>query len=403
MEQLNITRKKFLSTTAILSAGMLAKPLVSLGRPNVEDIRLGIIGTGNRGGGIAQALTKIQGFTITACCDTLENNLEKTMQFAAPGAKSYKDYRSLLEDRNVDAVLIATPLNQHFPMAMDAIEAGKHIYLEKTMTYSIDEALRLENKMKANRKLVLQVGYQNRYFPMFHRAKQVIKDNWLGKIMQVECQYHRNSSWRVPVPHPSLERQLNWRMYKEYSGGLMAELCAHQIDIVNWMMEAHPTKVIGMGDINYWKDGRETYDNVRCVFHYPNGMKLSSSSILSNAYRGFSMRLLGDKATLEIYRDKAFLFSETLPKEIAVVDGVTGATKSNAPGDNGVPLEFEYPGSKALDPTLSALLSFADCIRNGTYPASNVVSGKQSAICVHMANKTMETGKPEYWQGKYVS
>jgi predicted dehydrogenase len=403
MQQFNSTRKKFLSNTAILSAGLLANPLLSFGKHFSQNIRLGIIGTGNRGGGIAQALKKIEGFTITACCDIIESNLSTTMKIAGPAAKAYKDYRKLLEDKNVDAVLIATPLYLHYPMAIDAIEAGKHIYLEKTMTYSIEEALQLENKMKSNKHLTFQVGHQNRYFPMFQRAKQVIENNWLGKVMQVECQYHRNSSWRVPVSDPSLERHLNWRMYKEYSGGLMAELCAHQIDIANWIMGIHPTKVVGMGDINFWKDGRETYDNVRCLFNYPTGLKLSSSSILSNAYKGFSMRFLGNKATLEIYRDKAFLFSETLPKEIAVVDGVTGATKSNAPGENGIPLEFEYHGGRKLDPTLLALLDFADCIKNNKLPTSNVSSGKVSAICVHMANKAMETNKVEHWQQKYTS
>lgn len=397
----SISRRKFLAAGTVLSGALLSSRLPAFGRSSdAAPVRLGIIGTGNRGGGIAHILQKIPGVTLNACCDIYAPNLDAAVRLAAPGAAAYKDYRRLLEDKSIDAVIIATPLYLHYPMAVGALDAGKHVYLEKTMTYTIDEALSLERKMKGS-KLILQVGHQNRYFAMYHRIWEVIAQNWLGNITHFECQYHRNSNWRNPVPDPSLERQINWRMYRQYSGGLMAELCAHQIDIVNWILGTPPVKVMGMGDVNFWKDGRETCDNVRAIFEYPNGVKASVSSILSNAYRGFSIRVLGSKATMEIQRDKTMLYAETSGNEKAVVDGVTGATKTNWTEGEGKALAFQFQDDQKRDPTAYALMDFADCIRNNRLPVSNVHSGREAAICVHLANKSIDNGQMEYWQSGY--
>ncbi|WP_078668687.1 Gfo/Idh/MocA family protein [Chitinophaga eiseniae] len=400
MQDHYFSRRKFLYTSAVaLSGAMFTSTLPVLGQTAAAPLKIGIIGTGNRGSGIAKLLQKIAGIELTACCDVIPAHLQRGMSLAAKGAKAYTDYRQLLNDKKVEAVIIATPLSMHYPMAKDALDAGKHVYLEKTMTYDIPQAIQLAAQVRKSG-LVLQVGHQYRYYELYHRVKEVIGQNWLGKITHFECQYHRNSDWRNPVPDPSLERLVNWRMYREYSGGLIAELCGHQIDMVNYLQDAHPLRVVGMGGIDYWKDGRETWDNVRTIFEYPGGVKASVSSILSNAYKGYAIRVLGDRGTIEIQRDKAFVYSEGGKKELAVVDGVTGATKTDQTGE-GVPLTFGIAGQRVPEPTTSALLAFAESIRKNIPPASSAETGKIAAIAVHMANKAIETGTSQSWQPEY--
>ena len=367
---------------------------------NNKALRLGIIGTGTRGAGLAKLIKNLPNLTVTACCDILPSRLAEALLHTPAGAKSYAKYQQLLEDKNIDAVIIATPLYLHFPMANAALDAGKHVYVEKTMTYNINEALMLESKVKSTG-LILQVGHQYRYFGLYHAVKKAIQQKWLGDITHFECQYHRNSDWRFPVKTPGTERVVNWRMYKEYSGGLMAELCGHQIDILNWMTDAHPLKVTGMGGINFWKDGRETQDNVRATFEYPNGIKAQVSSILSNAYHGYEIRILGSKATLQIQRDEAFIYPEATKKVTGTVDGVTGATILNATQGEAIPLDFEYQDEYKRDPSSYALLDFATCIQENKIPFSDVKAGKNAAIAVHMANKAIDTETFQYWKDEY--
>jgi len=400
MQHTLFSRRRFLyAGAAALSGAMLASALPVLGQPAAAPLKIGIIGTGNRGSGIARLLKKMPELELIACCDVIPAHLQHGMSLASKGAKAYTDYRQLLNDKKVEAVIIATPLHLHYPIAKDALEAGKHVYLEKTMTYDIPQALQLAAQVKKSG-LVLQVGHQYRYYDLYHRVKEVIGKGWLGKVTHFECQYHRNSDWRNPVPDPSMERVINWRMYREYSGGLVAELCGHQIDIVNYILDNHPLRVVGMGGIDYWKDGRETWDNVRMVFDYPGGVKSSVSSILSNAYKGYAIRVLGSLGTLEIQRDKAFIYREEGKKELGTVDGVTGATKTDQTGE-GVPLKFGVPGQPQLEPTASAMLAFAESIRKNIPPASSAETGKIAAIAVHMANKAIETGVSQSWESAY--
>ncbi len=198
-----------------------------------------------------------------------------------------------------------------------------------------------------------------------------------------------------------MERAINWRMYREYCGGPLSELCAHEIDVVNYLTDSRPVKVVGLGGINYWKDGRDTYDNIRTVYDYPNGVKASVTSVLSNAYNGYSIRILGDKATVEILRDKAFIYPEITNNAKGVVDGVTGATIAVTTQGKGVEVKFGKPGDEELEPTVFALKDFAECVRNKKEPVSNVETGRDGSIAIHMGNAAADTEKVQYWKPEY--
>ena len=392
-----ISRRNFILTGSLTVAG-LASAAAGLPVFNTRErpVRIGVIGTGSRGTGVVSIIKGLPGIQITACCDTYEPHLKNALKHV-PAAKSYSDYRALIQDKNVDAVIITLPLHLHYDAAVAAMDSGKHVYLEKTMTYDIPEAEKLVKKVQQNPKLIFQIGHQYRYFNLYHKIAEMIGKGWLGEVYQYECQYHRNADWRRPVSDPKLERQLNWRMYKEYSGGLMAELCAHQVDIVNWLTNSHPLKVTAIGGIDYWKDGRETFDNIRSICEYPNGVKATFSSILSNAYKGYSIRILGTKATIEVQQSKAFYYQEGANKTLATVDGVTGATADSWGQGKPVPVEFKNQDDRNLDPTAYAVLDFAECIRTGKKPFSNVETGYNAAVAVHLANQSAETGTLKQW------
>ncbi len=390
-------RRKFIFTGSLAVAGLAS---YAAGLPvfatQQQTLRIGVIGTGSRGTGVVSIIKGLPGIQITACCDTYEPHLRNALK-QVPAAKSYSDYRTLIQDKNVDAVIITLPLHLHYDAAVAALDNGKHVYLEKTMTYDIPEAEKLVKKVRQHPELIFQVGHQYRYFNLYHKIAEMIGKGWLGEVHQYECQYHRNADWRRPVSDPTLARQLNWRMYKAYSGGLMAELCAHQIDIVNWLTGSHPLRITAIGGIDYWKDGRETFDNIRSICEYPNGVKATFSSILSNAYKGYSIRILGTKATIEVQQSKAFYYGEGANKELTTVDGVSGATADSWGQGKPVPVAFRNQDSRNLDPTAYAVLDFAECIRMGKKPFSNIETGYDAAVTVHLANQSAETGMMQQW------
>lgn len=394
------SRRNFIRQSSSALAATAFLPAFS--RPVQRDIiRIGIIGMGSRGTGLATLLKKISGFKVIACCDLLAQNLNTGIKSAAPDAKPYTEYRRLLEDRSIDAVIIATPLYLHASMAVAALEAGKHVYLEKSMTYSIDEALLLTQLVNDHKSLVFQVGYQYRYYGLYKKVKEIIRQNWLGKVTHVECQYNRNSNWRNPVADPGQERIINWRMYKEFCGGPLSELCAHQIDMIDYLFDARPNAVTGMGGINYWKDGRTTFDHIRALYEYPSGMKASINSVLSNAFNGYNIKIYGDKATVEIQREDAFIYAESLNNEKGIVDGVTGASISVTTQGKAEKIKWLKPGEQLLEPTTYALTDFRDCILRNRKPLSGIDNGRNSSIAIHMGNTAAETGMIQHWQSSY--
>jgi predicted dehydrogenase len=402
MDNITTSRRKFIASSAIglTSLAAMSFPAFSASPFLSDGIRLGLIGTGARGAGLAGLLKEIPSVSLVACCDTIPQHLSNGMKYAAPDAKAYSDYRKLLEDKSIDAVIIATPLYLHYPMVLDALQAGKHIYLEKSMTYDIAQTLELV-KMIRRSKLVVQVGFQYRYSPLYHRVKEVIDQNWIGNITHFECQYNQNSNWRKPVSDPKLEEAINWRMHRKYCGGPLSELCAHQIDMVNYISGSHPIKVTGMGGINYWKDGRDTFDHIRTVYEYPNGVKSSVTSVLSNAFNGYNIKILGDKATIEIQRDKAFIYGESLSNKRGTVDGVTGATLAVATQGKAVELIFDDPSGKKAEPTIYCLQDFFSCIRDRRKPISNVDTARDTSVAIHLGNKAADTEMFQAWKPEY--
>lgn len=395
----NINRRSFIKAGGLGTAGLIGGlSLFNISKTygNTRQISVGVIGTGSRGTGLVRTINEVPSLSVMACCDNLPFRLEAAMKFADRKARAYQDYRSLLEDKSLDAVIIATPLHLHKIMAMEAIDAGKHVYLEKTMTKDIGEALELVQKVKNSNK-IFQVGHQYHSSRLYANIINTIKEGYIGEIKSYEAQWNRNGNWRRPVPDEKLERQINWRMYREYSNGLLAELSSHQIDFVNWVTDSHPVSVVGTGGIDYWKDGRETYDNVRVIFDYPDGVKASFTCLTSNAYEGYQIKVQGDKATVVIKETSAWIYPEMeTKKELGMVDGVSGATIPTMNEQGGIPVNGAND-----DPTGQALIDFSESVINNTEPISNVRTGAKAAISVKMALDAITNKTQMTWDDKY--
>ncbi len=393
-------RRSFVKNGALFAAGALI-PSTGWGDSLKGPLqRVGVIGCGDRGKGLLAVLSRMPDkFKVVSYCDVLEFRLKETKSYVPADAVAMTNYRSMLDQASLDAVFIATPLNAHFQMAKEALQANKHVYLEKTMTYHIEEALALRRLVQQNTSRIFQVGYQYRYSPLYFKVKEMIQSGYLGKVSQVDCRWDRNGNWRRSVPDASLERQVNWRMYKAFSGGLAAELLSHQIDFINWAFETQPEEVIGFGGIDIFKDGRETHDNIQNVLRYQSaGMIGNFGATCGNAHDGYLFKIKGTKGAVSLLTNTGFFYPEKeRAKELGLVDGVTGATKISPQSDGGIPI-LDQP---TKDGTIYALEAFYQSIVENKPPVSNIETGTKASICVSMCNRAIDTGTSQFWMPAY--
>ncbi|TBN03681.1 Gfo/Idh/MocA family oxidoreductase [Hyunsoonleella flava] len=389
-------RRSFITKTGLATIGVAsasyqyANPLSILGANST--INIGIIGAGDRGGGLGSIAKSIEGIKVIGLCDILPFRLEKGLAKVDSNSKGYADYRKLLDNKDIDAVIVATPFNLHSKIAIDALDAGKHVYCEKTMAKGYD-GIRALVKKTENSNHIFQTGHQYHSSRLYTHVVDLIKNGKVGKITAFECQWNRHGNWRRPVPDPKFEKAINWRMYREFSGGLLAELCSHQIDFANWVLEETPEKVTGFGGVNYWKDGRETYDNIHLIYSYASGVKASFSCLTSNAKDGYQIKVIGDKGTIIIDTKHAWFYPEGKKKNRVIkdVDGVSGAT-AMWDAEKGMRINVEH-----LDPSKQALLDFKTAILDNTNPVSNVITGAKASICVQMGLDAMYNNKIVGW------
>ena len=309
----NMTRKEFLETLGIIAAGSAAFPWLSgcttekQRQAAGEKARLGIIGTGSRGQFHIANLLLDPNAKIVALCDDYLPHLDAASALC-PTARRYTDYRKLLEDREVDGVIICTPLHLLASMTMDSFAAGKHVFCEKAMAYSVEELDAMYKAWKAGDR-VLMIGQQRLYDPKYIQAMDLVHGGAIGQVVGIRNYWYRNSDWRREVPDPKDERRINWRLYSEYSRGLMTELACHQLQNGSWAMGGlQPSFVQGTGSIMYWKDGREVFDNVAAIYQYPNGVHMTFESIISNKHFGMGEQILGSEGTIDLVR--GLMFSE---------------------------------------------------------------------------------------------
>ena len=309
-------RRDFLKNLGLMGATTLAatspwlRTFATVEESAKERCRLGMIGPGSRGRFLLSFLAENPKCEVVAFADIYQPSLDEALK-TVPSAKTYTDYRKLLEDKTIDGVVIATPLNTHYQIAMDAFDAGKHVYCEKAIAYTMEETRALYRR-HLETGLIFFTGQQRLFDPRYIKVMDFVHQNLFGDINAVHAFWNRNGDWRRDVPSPELERLINWRLYKESSKGLMTELACHQLQVGTWALGKLPTRVMGSGAITHWKDGREVYDNVHCIYEFDDGRQMTYASVISNKFYGLKEQILGNKGTVEPERGK-FYFEDYGP------------------------------------------------------------------------------------------
>lgn len=403
-----INRRKFIGNVSALGL-VTALPWMSpfsmannLNSPS-NLIRVGVIGVGDRGRALLLHMQRIEGVEIVAVCDDYEPNYQRAIKLTNNKAKAYYDYRKLIENKDLDAVVITTPLHEHAHMTIDSLNAGLHVFCEKAMAMTVEDCWAMVEASKSTGK-ILQIGHQRMFDPMYHKAMEMLDAKQLGSVTQIRAYWHRNGDWRRRVPSPELERKINWRLYREYSLGLMTELASHHIQVANWVYGEVPIAVSGFGSINYWKDGREVYDCINLVYKYPNGRHLVYDSINSNKHYGMEVQVMGPKGTMEMETGNFYLENpppapgilqllNDIEKDMFEIIPIGGASwiPETANGKRG---EKYYEKKKgASDGTDYQLHAFAHFIRENKIDSKYLKEGYNASMATVMGEIAMRENR----------
>ncbi|MCZ2149000.1 MAG: Gfo/Idh/MocA family oxidoreductase [Bryobacterales bacterium] len=425
------------AVTAAALVGAVEFPRIQKVRAANSVVNYAVIGTGSRGTYHLKHWKNIDNSQCIAICDISDEALKKALPEAPGKPQTYKDYREVLSRKDIDAVQIATPLYTHFPITRDSLLAGKHVFCEKSLVFKADEVHALRALVAERPRQVMQVGLQRRYSEFYQTAKQMIAKGMIGDVTHMYAQWNRNPGW--------VFKKTAWRLFKEYSGGLTAELASHQIDVADWMFGAHPEFVVGVGGIDYWKDGRTVYDNIQLIFKYPKGQKLMYSSISTNnhlsMFQGerteFGERIMGTQGTIEITVGTdnepaiGLWYYEPGPKVEAAAKKKEGPAPASASllstGKGGRPLPILLAKDQigANDGFLSKEMKFArrwlyskgvmmpeetknpvdvqleeflDCVRAGKRPKADIEVGLADSTAVILSNIAMDEGRRVYME-----
>jgi len=247
---------------------------------------------------------------VVAICDHFKGATRKASQ-VAPDAKVYQDYQELLADKNVEAVVVATPTHQHKEIVLAALEAGKHVYCEAPLAVSVDDTKAIARAARKAFKLVFQAGLQERSHPQRHFLLPFIRSGALGRNVLTRVQWHKKVSWAQEASTPERTAELNWRLQQASSTGLIGENCIHLLDAATWFMNERPSEVTGFNSMLLWGgDGRNVPDTTQTVFEMPKGGRIICDATLCNSFDSqYEMYYRSDTAIL--YRDsKAWMFQE---------------------------------------------------------------------------------------------
>jgi predicted dehydrogenase len=373
-------RRTFLAATAASGARV----------PGAGDqVRAGIIGAGGRGRYLTAQFKEV-GAEMAAVCDVYEPNLQAGLKAANTGAKPYDNYKRLLDDKSLDVVVVATPDHWHAQMVIDAVRAGKDVYVEKPLAHTIEEGFRIVDAVRATGRVV-QVGTQRRSNPLFIEAKQILDAGTLGEVRLVNSwwvNYQASlsqrplqgkldwSQWLGPAPKREIDplRFFNWYYFWDYSGGLMVGQLAHIADAINWFMNSkHPLAVTcASGMVNL--AGAEVPATTCTAVEYPENylfvFTLGYKAMVYSTFNDQMNQFHGSRARLDVGRESYALYPQSNALEM----------KPSR--------ELKQPGS--FEPSTRAhIRNFLECVRSRKDPNAPVEAGQAASIVLCMAMEAM--------------
>lgn len=365
-----------------------------------KKVRLGVIGSGGRGTFVMQTFQKDPALQVVAICDVYEPNLENALS-KAPGAKAYRDYRKLLEDREVEAVLIATPEHWHHRQVLDAIAAGKDVYVEKPLCQTPEQGVELVRAEKAT-KQIIQTGMQRRSYDLYVEGRKVVASGQLGNVRMVRSWWLNNylenkppanfsgkldwDQWQGPVAQKrpfDPDRFRNWRQYTDYAGGIVADQGAHVFDGIHMLMNASYPLAVTAAAGKPHRAGFDTPESVVVTAEYPEdfiGVFSINYAAMKYKSRNDQLNQLdGDKARMDVSREKLDVYLQGAEETSAL-------SKSSARG-------FGFATDLHVQ-------NFLECVRTRQRPTAPMELGFQAALVVQLANLSLRTGRRMKWNAK---
>jgi predicted dehydrogenase len=426
-----IDRRRFLGRAARGAAGLTAlaaapavRGFAAASSPN-ETMNLGIIGFGVQGLNDANAALRLDNVKVVAAASCYDGHLERARELLGDGALLTRDYRRILERKDVDAVIVASPNHWHRQHCLDALAAGKHVYCEKPLAHTIAEGEELV-AAAAKSERVFQVGSQHTSSPHMLEAKQIVQAGELGQITQIKASWDENneiSAWVKPIPPDASERTIDWpafqgpapkhafdprrvfrwRTYRDYGEGLSSDVLSHVVTAIHFLLDLDaPTYVTAVGGRLRWKDDRDVYDTITGGLEYPEGLVAVLGSTQNTGYDGTEIRILGTKAALVLSFAGWTLHQEVGEPSWRYTTNVwPKAFREEYWKSKGLPLEappgggFSRVRSKELrryQPPEGArrfshhMQNFLDCVRQGKRPVQDATMGHVAALTTHMIN-----------------
>ena len=380
-------------------ATTIAAPAANILGAN-DRIRMGIIGPGARGTELVREAMVLPGVEFVAFADIYTRRLEEAKELA-PEAKMYLDARYLLDDKGIDAVIVATPQHLHCEHFVAALDAGKHVYQEKTMAFTVEHAKRMRAAYKRSGKVV-QIGHQSISSGRLPDAVAMAKPDLLGKVTAIHAHMYRNTpkgkpQWYRPV-YPDMtpenilwkqflgeapahefdpNRYINWRYFWDYSGGNVYENMCHQVAFWYKALDLQIPKSVTMtGGLYLWKDGREVPDTMNVSLEQPEEILFTWDSGFGNNALGISEEVLGTDGT--IAKAQQIRYS---PQKVNRPQGleIVGQTRTSK------------------NETAAHMENFVDCIRTSRVPNCSFEIGFRTAIACRMAVDSYREGRTLHW------
>ncbi|MFZ0592111.1 MAG: Gfo/Idh/MocA family oxidoreductase [Bryobacteraceae bacterium] len=383
----------------LLAGGGLLMP----GAAPSDQLVLGVIGSGGRGTAVMKVFQSHAEVKVGAICDVYEPNLEQAISVATKGGshpKAYRNYKDLLADKNIQAVLIATPEHWHYQMVMDAIAAGKDIYVEKPLCRTPEEGVALVRAGK-NSKCMIQVGMQRRSYDLYLAARKVVASGALGQVRMVRSWWLNNSlsakpatklegkldweQWQGPAQHRPFDpnRFRNWREYSEYSGGIVADQGAHVFDGIHLLMNASYPLAVNASAGRVHKERVDTPESVVVIAEYPQDfLAVFTINYAAMHYRPVNDQLNqfdGDHARLDVGREDFKLYRQ---------------------GNEERPEVSQHSELGFGHATELHVANFLECVRTRQTPTAPMRVGFQAALVVQMANMAMRQGRRLRWNAQ---
>jgi predicted dehydrogenase len=369
--------------------------------PAADQITLGVIGSGGRGTFVMGVFQKDAALRVAAICDVYEPNLENALSVASKVAgthpKAYRNYKELLADKDVQAVLIATPEHWHYQMVLDALAAGKDVYVEKPLCQTPEQGVRLVEAEKKT-KSVIQVGMQRRSYDLYQEGRGIVADGTLGKVRMVRSWWLNNylegapatrlagpldwEQWQGPAEHRPFDanRFRQWRFYSDYGGGILADQGAHVFDGIHMLMGASYPVAVNASAGKPHKAGVDRPESVVAIAEYPEdfiGVFSVNYAAMQYKSRNDQLNQLdGDQARMDIGREELKVYRKGAEDEPAI------ARKSEKGFGWATDLHVQ---------------NFLECVRTRQTPTAPVKLAFQAALVVQMANLSLKQGRRLKW------